>query len=152
MILPVLRAAQHGLALGDVVSDGLFDVNVFAGEHGLDCGKSVPVIGSGDDHSVHVLAIEHRAIVAGALRSGAFFLFDAFDGLIGVPVVDIGDRDNLDVGLLEERVQELISPAAGADQAEPDLVVGAGARAMAGAREARRPRRNSRLFPRSFAA
>ena len=64
----------------------------------------------------------------------AFFFLDAFGRFPGVAVVDVGDGDDLDVGLLEERVQKLIAAAARADQAEPDLLVGRRGRAtIAGA-------------------
>jgi hypothetical protein len=48
---------------------------------------------------------------------------DATGGLTGVMVVDVGDGDNLDVRLAEERIQELVSPAPRSDQAEPDLLL-----------------------------
>ena len=73
---------------------------------------------------VQVLAVEHRAIVAGRVRGVALLFLDAFGGFPGVMVVDVGDGDDLDVGLLEERIQELVSPAPRSDQAEPDLLVG----------------------------
>ena len=58
------------------------------------------------------------------MRRVALLFLDAFGGLSGVLVVDVGDGDDLDVGLFEERVQELVAPTARADQTEPDLVVG----------------------------
>ena len=73
------------------------------------------------------------AIVAGRLRGVAFLFLDAFGGFAGVVVVDVGDGDDLDVGLLEERIEELIAPAARADQAEPDLLVGRRGRRSPGA-------------------
>ena len=90
------------------------------------------MIGCGNDDSIHVLAIEHRSIVAGALRRVALLFLGACDGLFGVLVVDVGDGDDLGVGLFEERVQELVAATARANQTEPDLVVGSLARATAG--------------------
>ena len=74
----------------------------------------------------------------------------AFGGFAGVVVVDVGDGDDLDVGLLEERVEELIPPAARADQAEPDLLVGRRGRATPGSAEkGTRAGRAFPLFPRN---
>jgi len=42
----------------------LFEVDVFACAHGVDCGLLVPVVGSGDEDGVHVLAGEDLAVVA----------------------------------------------------------------------------------------
>ena len=135
--------AEHRLAFGDVVRDRLLDVDVLAGQHGLDRGQGVPVVGRGDDHRVQVLAVEHRPIVAGRVRGVAFVFLDAFGGFAGVVVIDVGDGDDLDVGLGEERIEELIAPTPRADQAEPDFLVGRagrGDRRSAERASLRRPR------------
>src|SRR5262249_29037586 len=45
---------DHAPALNQVVGDGLFDVDVFAGLTGPDGGQGVPVIGRGDGQRCHV--------------------------------------------------------------------------------------------------
>ena len=45
------RGPDHRLALGDVVGDRLLDVDVLAGQHRLDRGQGMPVVGRGDDHA-----------------------------------------------------------------------------------------------------
>ena len=60
-------------------------------------------------------------------------------------VVDVGDGDDLDVGLSEKRIEKLVSPAARADQAEPDLLIGAKFRRRVPGRRARRSHR--RTYP-----
>ena len=78
---------------------------------------------------------------------------DAFGGLAGVVVVDVGDRDDLDVGLLEERIEKLVAPAARADQGEPDFLIGRGAAdgpgsTEKGTRAGRHPHRLDEIAPR----
>ena len=70
-------------------------------------------------------------------------LLDPGGGLRGVTVVDVGDRDEVDVRPRQERVEELVAPAPGPDQAEPDLVVGGdGGRADARCQPTRPSRRS----------
>ncbi len=88
----------------------------------------MPVIGRGNDHGVQVFAIEHSAIVAKAIGRVAFFLLDALGGLARVMIVNVGDGDDLGVGLLKERVEELAAAAAGTDQTKSNPVVGSGGR------------------------
>ncbi len=103
MILPGLACRfQHHLTLGDVVGNRFLDVHILAREHGLNRGEGMPVVRCGDDHSVQVFAVEHRAIVARALGLIALLFLDAFHRLVGVFVIDVGNRNDLDVGLLEE--------------------------------------------------
>ncbi len=65
-----------------------------------------------------------RPIVTGGVGGVALFFLDAFGRLAGVVIVDVGDGDDLDIGLFEEGIEELTAPAAGADQAQPDPVAG----------------------------
>ena len=96
MILLVLPGrGDHRLALGDVVADRLLDVDVLAGQNGVDRGQGMPVVGRGDDDRVEVLAVEHRPIVAGGLGRIALLLLDPLGRFAGMTVVDVGDGDEL---------------------------------------------------------
>ena len=52
-------------AVGVDVDHGLFEVDVFAGVHGVDGGLLVPVVGCGDNDGVDVFAGEDLFVVAG---------------------------------------------------------------------------------------
>src|SRR5436853_378853 len=54
-----LDGIHQGAPLAQVVAAGFFDIHVFARIEREDCGGSVPVIGSGDEHGVNRLIIEH---------------------------------------------------------------------------------------------
>ena len=100
--------ADHRLALGDVVRDRLLDIDVLAGQHGLDRGQGVPVVGRGDDDAVDVFAVEHGAVVArrvAACFPSAFLTRSAVSPAWRSSTSAIGD--DLDVGLRQERVEKL---------------------------------------------
>ena len=51
-----------------IVSERLFDVDVFAGVAGVDGHRYVPMVGAGDQDRIDILAIEDLAIVLGGHR------------------------------------------------------------------------------------
>ena len=57
---------DHRPPLGDDQRQRLLAVHVLAGVAGVDRHQGVPVVRDGDDHRVHVLAVEHLAVVAAA--------------------------------------------------------------------------------------
>ena len=83
--------------VGVEVDHGLFEVDVFAGVHGVDGGLLVPVVGSGDEDGVDVLAGEDLAVVAGGEEVVAPELF----GVGEAAVVAVGYGDEFDSGDLE---------------------------------------------------
>ncbi len=69
------------------------------------------------------LTIEHGPVVACGIGRVSFCFLDPFSGLASVPAIHVGHRDELHVCLREEGVEELSSPAARANDAQPDLPV-----------------------------
>ena len=90
---------DHRLPLGYVVSDRLFDVDVLAGHHRLDRRQGVPVVGGGDDDRIDIFAIEHGPVVACGIGRVSFCFLDPFSGLAGVPIIHVGNRDELHIWL-----------------------------------------------------
>ena len=90
---------DHRLPLGYVVSDRLFDVDVLAGHHRLDRRQGVPVVGGGDDDRIDIFAIEHGPVVACGIGRVSFCFLDPFSGLAGVPIIHVGNRDEIHIWL-----------------------------------------------------
>ncbi len=129
---------DHRLALGHIVPDRLFHVDVLAGHHRLDRRQGVPVVGSRNNDRVDILAIEHGTVVACGIGRVSFCFLDPFRGLAGVPIIDVGNRDELHIGLRKERVEELSSPTACADDTQPDLSIRGSRPANGGSTQHRR--------------
>jgi hypothetical protein len=72
------------------------------------------------DHRVHVLAGENLPVVAGELEVRAELL----PALLEAAVVDVGGGHQLDPGDLERRLGVALAHAAGAEEGDPDAVVG----------------------------
>ena len=105
----VVRVERHRLFLVDVLAR-------------LDRGdevKRMQVLRRGDQHGVDRLVVEQLAIVAVGRRPRRDRL-----GLVEPPGVDVGDRRRLDVRAADRGLQDLLAAPAGADQAEPDAIVG----------------------------
>ena len=106
-------------AFVDVRRQRLLGVHVEAVHHGAHAGQRAGVVRRGDDDRVELLAVEHLAIVLVQLPIG-FFLLLRFGHAVEEAVGsghDFARRGHL--------VDELIAAAAGADQADDDLLVGA---------------------------
>ena len=82
--------------------------------------QSVPVIRRGNDHRIHIVAVEQLAEVV--VRRGL-----AADLLLGrgqIGVVDVTQSDDLAIGVRQEGVEKLIPAVTNADAAEPDALIG----------------------------
>ena len=127
----LLRAALQNLLAGadgagesgaffEGVSDGLFQVDVFAGGQGIGCHAHVPVVGRGDEDGIDLL-LEHLAVVqvGGGQSVGALL-----DG-IAVRRIDVADGDDLVRTGFIGGIEQATHPAAGADDSDANGVVGA---------------------------
>ena len=113
-------------AFEDVVGDGLFDVNVFAGLHGPDGGEGVPVVGGGDGDGVDGFVIEgaaHVGVEEGAL---AGFGKDFLGGGFGAGTIDFDEGCDFDVGDGEEFRDVSGAAATDADDGDAEAVIGLG--------------------------
>ena len=86
------RLADHA-ALVDRQRQRLFAVHVLAGRQRVDGDLDVPVVGRADGDRLHVLAVEHLAVVLIDLALAA----DIFDlgEVVGVAQVDVGAGDRV---------------------------------------------------------
>ena len=110
-------------ALSDVLRAGLLAVDVLAGLCGVDARGGVPVGAGGNEDGVDVAAVEelaevlvHRAGIIAVLLVGHLLDADA-------PVfLDVADRRELDVVLLEKAAEVVSAAVADADAAEDDAL------------------------------
>ena len=91
----LLRRFHQFSTFPDVVGDGFFDVNVFAGLQGPDGGQGVPVVGGGNHDGVQLFVFQKFADVGVGVELGfgigeSFFLAVEGDG---VWIADCGDAD-----------------------------------------------------------
>src|SRR5262249_17005847 len=118
------------LAFGVSVTDGFFQISVFARLRGLNRRNRVPVVGGGDDNSVHILAVEDAAEIAGRLHPAA----DALRGFVKLGLIYIAERDGFCLRRFQTFLQIEYALATATDQRQPDCVVRA-KRTGAGQRE-----------------
>lgn len=111
-------------AFEDVMGDGLFDVDVFAGLHGPDGGEGVPVVGGGDGDGVDGFVIEGAAHVG--MNKGTFAGFgeDFLGGGFGAGTVDFDEGGDFEVGYGEEFGDVGGAAAADADDGDAQTIVG----------------------------
>jgi hypothetical protein len=83
-----LARFDHRLALGDRAAGRLLDVHVLSALGRMDRLLSVPVVGAGDDHGIHVVPLEDEAVVAVHVGLGTG---DA-RGILQPPLVDVAHR------------------------------------------------------------
>ena len=102
------------------VSDGLFEIDVFAGGQGVDSHAHMPVVGRCDDDGVELL-LEDLAIVR---MSGGDAVGAGFNG-VATRGVDVADGDYLILADLVGGFEQAVDAAAGADYADAQGVVGA---------------------------
>ena len=115
-------------AVGVDVDHGLFEVDVFAGAHGVDGGLFVPVVGGGDDDGVDVFAGEDLAVVAGGEEVHIVGCAQApeFLGMGEAAVVAVGYGYEFYAGNAEGGGGISLTLDAGADEGELDVVIGGG--------------------------
>ena len=114
--------AAHGVdqrpALAHVERERLFGVDVLARLAGVNAGQHALKLAGGHDHGVDILAVEQLAIV---LIDGPIALRLGLEGL-GPRQIAIAQRD--DLRRLGQLLQQQRGPAADADRADRDAVVG----------------------------
>ncbi len=113
-------------AFEDVMGDGLFDVNIFAGLHGPDGGEGMPMVGGGDGNGVDGFVIEgasHVGVEEGAL---AGFGEDFLGGGFGAGTIDFDEGGYFEVGYGEEFRDVGGAAGADADDGDTEAVVGLG--------------------------
>ena len=110
----------------------LFHVDMFTGLGGEDSGRGVPMIRRGDKHRFHTVELEHFAKVTQLLRFDAGVGLDHVCGVGAVVGIRIADKRDLGV-LALNKIPDVAAPhAAGADDAQRHLVIGAGGPQAAG--------------------
>ena len=121
-----LHRGDHPLAFDDVVPVRFFDIDIFAGLTGEDCGNGVPVIGSANDDGVEAVVVEQ---VTKILRDGRLFTLQFRHGVHGVAEpggIDLGDGDNFGLGIFREMTVEGRGATGSADDADADAFAGGG--------------------------
>jgi hypothetical protein len=107
---------------------GFFAIDVLAGAGGKDRGGAMPAVAGGDDDGVDIRSGEQlvHVNIAGAV----IVAIVAVDGLaddFAVGFLDVGNGDEVDIGLLEETFEHLAPARSEADSADGDAVVGGAA-------------------------
>ena len=110
------------------VDHGFFEIDVFAGVHGINGGLFVPVIGRGDDDGVDIFAGEDLAVVAGGEEVDIVgrACSPEFFGVSEASVVAVGDGDEFHAGNAEGGGGVALALDACSDESELDVVVGGG--------------------------
>src|SRR5262249_3987343 len=120
----LLGRLDHQLALVRVVAARLLDVDVLVGGARQDRRRRVPVVARRDDEDVHRLVIEHFAVVLHGLRSLlAGDLADLVGGLAGAVLVRVAAVGDFHVGLPGEGAGVFGAAAAGAHDADDELLL-----------------------------
>src|SRR6266496_595164 len=115
---------EHGATFIDGFGEGFFDINIFAclaSHHGW---ESVPMIGSGNQHGIDVLAIQDAAKVFNGVRLPAALLLTNLGCFAEHGVIDIANHRAIEFRV-EKKTLEVPAPhSATADEAEPNLLAG----------------------------
>ncbi len=122
--LVTLRGLKHGAALVNGRGERLLDIDILPGLAGQHGGQGMPVVGRGNEHHIHVLAVEHAAEVLHRVRLLAAPLLANLHALGDLRIVHVADDDTIHLGVEEEAFEVALTHAAAADQAEPDFAVG----------------------------
>ncbi|MFO0927219.1 MAG: hypothetical protein U0736_09295 [Gemmataceae bacterium] len=112
---------DHAPALDDGERQRLLAVDVLAGLAGVDRLQRVPVVRGDDHHRVEVGPLQQLAVVVVLLGLAA----DLGGGEVEVRLVDVADRRDLAVLVLQKGVEHLVAAVAQADEADAHAVVGA---------------------------
>ena len=116
---------RHHTSFLDGVTARLLDVDVLTGLHRPDAHQGMPVIGRSDRDDVDVFAIEDAADVLDVLRlaGGVLELLLVTAGDAGITIADHREFGIRHAGPLPD---VLATPAVGADDGDPETVVGPG--------------------------
>ena len=115
--------SRHGPPFAQIVAERFLAVNIFARLHRVDRGDGVPMVWRGDDHAVEILAVKKFAVVviAGRVVVGRL---GRGDGLAQVLLIDIGERDHVNITLAQDRTHVAVAHAAAADNSQIDFFGG----------------------------
>ena len=83
-------------AFADIVTAGLFDIDVLAGVEGHDRSGGMPVIRSGDDDGVDFLIVEDFAEVFFDAGFWGSDRFDRLDRLLELGIIDVAESRDAD--------------------------------------------------------
>jgi len=122
-IVPACRF-DHLATFPDVVGVRLFDVDVLAGLTGKYARRSVPVIGSRNQHGVDVFGRKQLVHVLTRAGLSSLQFFHQCGGVCQPPFVQVADTDNFDT-LFDKPARHDLSPSAAADPARVHSLVGA---------------------------
>ncbi len=107
-------------ALFQRMSDGLFAISILARLQRIRQHPHVPMVGRGDDHGIHVLAVEQRAMVA------VFLGVRGMRGFGGdqMRFVNVAERHDVIRFELIERAQKSLAALSGPDGTDANAVIG----------------------------
>jgi hypothetical protein len=123
-VLRTLLGVDQGDALLGSLAEGFFDVDVLAGGEGVEHHLSVPVLRGGDEDGGDVLVFEQGLVVAIGLGRLGLAPGGGGEGALEVRFIDVADRADPNGRVLLEHGHDESTAAAGADDAERDLVRG----------------------------
>ena len=118
--LLLLRGFHKQPAFANVVGDGLFDIDVFAGVHGQDRGGRVPVVRRGDDDRIDRFVIENFPQVR---HRPAGLNAELLNRILPAAFVHIANVSQLDVGRTLTQTGVVNAAIATTDQPDHELVV-----------------------------
>lgn len=109
--------------IGVEVNHWLFEVDVLACLHGVDCGLLVPVIGCGDENGVDIFARKNLTVIASCEEIVPGRATPQLPGVGEAAVVAVGHGDQFDTGNLQRGASVSLALDAGADEGELDGVI-----------------------------
>jgi hypothetical protein len=109
------------LALGEVVRQGLLDVDILLRIAGVHGHGHVPVVGAADEDGIDILVVEDFLVIPSrdGLRVGDLL------GLIQMGIVNVAHGSHADIGNLGQRAHQVLAAAARADAADVERLIGA---------------------------
>ena len=114
------RRGDHLFTLADVVRDGLFDVDVFAGLARQERHRRVPVVGRGDHHGVDRAVVEQAAEVGFPTRHSAGDVGHSTNGSRPQAFVDVAEGDHFDIAQRGESGRQHLALVTHADRRDAD--------------------------------
>ncbi len=98
----------------------LFEIDILASLHRIDCSLLVPMVRRGDQDGIDVVPGKDLTVIASREEIGAPQLF----GVGKAAIVAVGHGDQLHAGNLQRGASVPLALDAGADQCELDDVIG----------------------------
>ena len=101
----------------------LFAVHVQTRVEAVDGLLGMPMIGRADRNRIDVSPLEEFLVVLGRERFVALLLLDLVRGKVEVRLIHVADGRDLHIGLLQERIVNLVAPIAEADEADAEFAI-----------------------------